>query len=619
MYRKKLLMEFKEMDSDPKQAAILRSIHVRKQRSLTTWMLLTSTTVLLSVVDQSHFGRPLSANSYSPWQQSQRPNTIRVQVNLVPVDVIATTENGRPVTDLKKDDFRIFENGREQEIRHFSIQTLTPAAPEPPPTPAAVGPLDLAPQSARTFLILMGRGFIQRPFGAVDKLIQFVRKDLLPQDRVAVFAYNRATAFTTDHEAIAQVLERYKPIHERIESWFMLRDKSLAAIYGDKTKMPEAVQPEIDKIFAIRNESVARHIPSGQSKDNATMTIDAIKVLEEALIPSSNPSRNEFTKIESDMITDLPFDEFVSTSVATFQDMRNLYTCIRYMRYMPGEKHLLFFTPIGLFLPRLEYEDSLAAYANDARVAIDTFHTGGTFLEEFHPGNSSSALSFSRTFALSSLRSISELTGGRASIRDYVDKALNRVNEGTRAMYLLGYYPKDENWNGKYRRIDVKVRRPGVKVAFRHGYIASERIRSASQEEIMVASRISAALGYAPDVGDIPFQFTVTDVIDALAAPTLRVDVKVDAAKVGLKNVDGIYSGKLHAAAFAADDKGRVVGQNLGEVDIKFIADDYREIMDSGINFSITVPRKSSRQVLKIIVYDPATDRLGSKLQRFGK
>ena len=120
-------------------------------------------------------------------------------------------------------------------------------------------------------------------------------------------------------------------------------------------------------------------------------------------------------------------------------------------------------------------------------------------------------------------------------------------------------------------------------------------------------------------VGDIPFQFTVTDVIDALAAPTLRVDVKVDAAKVGLKNVDGIYSGKLHAAAFAADDKGRVVGQNLGEVDIKFIADDYREIMDSGINFSITVPRKSSRQVLKIIVYDPATDRLGSKLQRFGK
>ena len=58
--------------------------------------------------------------------------------------------------------------------------------------------------------------------------------------------------------------------------------------------------------------------------------------------------------------------------------MQNIYTCIRYMRFMPGEKHLLFFTPDGLFFPRLEYDNGLAAYANDARVAIDTFQTGGT-------------------------------------------------------------------------------------------------------------------------------------------------------------------------------------------------------------------------------------------------
>jgi len=612
MYRKKLLMGFQNMDSDPKQAAILHSIRVRKQRRLVISMLLTSTTVLLSVVDQSHFGRPLSANSYSPWQQSQRPSTIRVQVNLVPVDVIATTSNGRPVTDLKKEDFRIFENGREQEIRHFSIQTLTPAAPEPPPTPATTGPLDLAPQSARTFLILMGSRVVSDdPFGAVDKLIRFVRKDLLPQDRVAVFAYNRATAFTTDHEAIAQVLELYKA-RPRIGAWLRQRDQSLAAIYGSK-EIPKSIQAEIDKIFAIRNESVVRPIPLGQSKDNATMTTDAIKVLEEALIPSSNPSRTDWTKIESNLIADLPFDKFVSTFASTSQDLRSLYTCIRYMRYMPGEKRLLYFSEWGLFLPHLEYEDSLAAYANDARVAIDTFQTAGQIYTEDRN------LNFSHMFALSSLRSISQMTGGLSSIHEYVDKALNRLNEGTRAMYLLGYYPGDENWNGKYRRIDVKVRRPGVKVTFRNGYFASKRVMSASQEEIMVASRISAALGYAPDVGDIPFQCTVTDVFDPLAAPVLRVDIKVDAAKVGLKNVDGTYTGKLHAAVFAGDDKGRVVGQNYGEVDIKFIADDYREIMDSGINFSVTVPRKSSRQVLKIIVYDPATDRLGSKLQRFGK
>lgn len=551
--------------------------------------------------------------------QAQLPaqkGAIRVQVNLVPVDVIATTENGRPVTDLKKEDFQIFENGKQQEIRHFSTQTLTPGPPQPIPPLQVTGPLNLAPQSARTFLILMGGGRIQGPFGAVDKLIQFVRKDLLPQDRVAVFAYDRATAFTTDHEVIAQVLERYKAIHERIESWFEMWSRSLAAIYGSKTKVPEAIRADIDKIFALPGESTARHVPLGRAGSEAAIAKDVDKVTQEALKSPYSPTISELSRLQTNAITDLSFEEFVSTSTATSQDLRNLYNCIRYMRYMPGEKHLLFFTVNGLFFPRLEYGDSLAAYANDARVVIDTFQTGGTYLEEYRPNRPSSAPAFSRTFALSSLRSISELTGGRASIHEYVDKALNRVNEGTRAMYLLGYYPQDENWNGKYRRIDVKVRRPGVKVAFRHGYLASKRAMSASPEEIIIASRISAALGYAPDVGDIPFQSTVTDVFNPLAAPMLRVDVKVDAAKVGLKNVDGVYTGKLHAAAFAADDKGRVAGQNWGAVDINFKADDYRQIMDSGINFSITVPRKSSRQVLKIIVYDPATDRIGSKLLR---
>ena len=59
------------------------------------------------------------------------------------------------------------------------------------------------------------------------------------------------------------------------------------------------------------------------------------------------------------------------------QDLQNIYTAVEYLRYMDGEKHLLLFTENGLFLPRLENDKSLAAMANDARVTIDTFQTGG--------------------------------------------------------------------------------------------------------------------------------------------------------------------------------------------------------------------------------------------------
>lgn len=610
--RRQPAVQFRKMDSDP--MVHLAKLHaVRKDRKRNASRLLVLSIVLfqLAINRESPFYRPLLADSCT-FEQTQPP--IRVQVNLVPVDVIATNENGRPATDLKQADFQIFENGKQQEIRHFSIQALTPQKPEPAQPLSAAGPLNLAPQSARTFLILMGRGRIQSPFGAVDALIRFVRKDLLPQDRLALFAYNRATAFTTDHEVIAQILERYKTIHERIESWFEIRmngsaaGPSLAAIYG--SNMPALFQVEVDKIFALPKESMARQIPSGPVRPTAALAKDADRVVNEAMKSPFSPTSSELSRLEADAITDLDFNDFVSTHAATSLDMQNLYACIRYLRFMPGEKHLMFFTPDGLFFPRLEYDNSLAAYANDARVAIDTFQTGGTTL---------AARGFSRVFAISSLRNISELTGGRASIRQDIGKALARINEGTRMVYLLGYYPKDDNWNGKYRRIEVKVRRPGIQVAFRHGYFASERVRSYNPEEVIASSRISAALGYAPDIGDLPFTMNAVAGVDPLGPPQIRVDVQVDAAKVGLKIIEGSYDGRLHAAVFSADNQGRVIGQNWGTVDIKFAADDYPEIMQSGIRFSITVPSKASRQVLKVIVYDPGSDRLGSKRFSFNK
>jgi VWFA-related protein len=590
------------MDSDSERAAILHPVRVGRQTRLSTWMFLATITLLSVPEQQAHFGRPLPANSYSHDQQSQCPGTIRVQVNLVPVDVIVTDANGQIVTNLKQEDFRIFENGKQQEIRHFSTQTLAPESSQPIPPLRATGPLDLAPQSARTFLILMGRGRIQRPFGAVDQLIRFVRKDLLPQDRVAVFAYNRATAFTSDHDAIVQVLERYKLIHERIESWFEIRMKGLAAIYGPT--IPDSYQTEINKIFATSNE-LARHVPIEKTRDSKQMAKDAKAVMDEALIPGWSPTRDEFTKLESDAITDLPFDEFATTYSAANQDMQNLYACIRYMRFMQGEKHLLYFTPDGLFLPRLDYENGLAAFANDARVAIDTFQTGGTPF----------AANASRVFAISSLRNISELTGGRASIREDIGKFLSRVNEGTRMTYLLGYYPNDVNWNGKYRRIDVKVNRPGLKVAFRHGYFASATVRSYNREELLAFDRMSAALRYASDLGDIPFVFSAN--WEPVGQPQIKVDIQVDAGKIGLKLIDGHYVGKLYAAVFATDSKGNAVGDNWGTVDIDFAVEKYQEMINAGIRFSVPVPYKIAKPSLKIIMYDTGSDRLGSRRHQF--
>ena len=63
-------------------------------------------------------------------QRPAPPGTIRVRVRLIPVDVIVTDQQNRPVADLKQEDFQVFENGQEQQIRHFSVEKLAASPAE---------------------------------------------------------------------------------------------------------------------------------------------------------------------------------------------------------------------------------------------------------------------------------------------------------------------------------------------------------------------------------------------------------------------------------------------------------------------------------------------------------
>jgi hypothetical protein len=147
-----------------------------------------------------------------PTAQERAPGTIRVRITLVPINVVVTDQTDRPVTDLKASDFTILEDGVRQQVSHFALQTLA-ATTDAPARPATallrrIATAELTPERRRTFLIVLGRGRLQQPSKGIDGLLQFVRTRLLPQDVVAVFVYNRATDFTTDHERVAQVVVR---------------------------------------------------------------------------------------------------------------------------------------------------------------------------------------------------------------------------------------------------------------------------------------------------------------------------------------------------------------------------------------------------------------------------
>ena len=148
--------------------------------------------------------------------QEQRP-VFRGGTIVVPLTVTVVDAKGAPVKDLTASDFTVIENKSVREIVNFFPQDFVPGpAPVGDVLPVRARDDGVKPQTRRTFLIVLGYGPIEHPTNAIEGAIDLVQNRLLPQDAVAVMGFHRTTVFTTDHQRIAQVLERYRKEHEKI-------------------------------------------------------------------------------------------------------------------------------------------------------------------------------------------------------------------------------------------------------------------------------------------------------------------------------------------------------------------------------------------------------------------
>ena len=54
----------------------------------------------------------------------QPPVTFRVEVNYVEVDAIVTDAQGNPISNLTKNDFEVYEDGKKQDVAAFSLVNI---------------------------------------------------------------------------------------------------------------------------------------------------------------------------------------------------------------------------------------------------------------------------------------------------------------------------------------------------------------------------------------------------------------------------------------------------------------------------------------------------------------
>ncbi len=143
--------------------------------------------------------------------QSKAPFQLKATSSLVVVRVVVRDAQGKPVENLKKEDFKLFDRGKEQSIEQFDVETSpTPspsstapqgqAAVPPPPMPGRFMAFYFDDLNTSDSDMIQGRE-------AAD---HYLTANLQPQDRVAIFTSQEMLSdFTSDptqiHEALLKL------------------------------------------------------------------------------------------------------------------------------------------------------------------------------------------------------------------------------------------------------------------------------------------------------------------------------------------------------------------------------------------------------------------------------
>ena len=171
---------------------------------------------------------------------AQQP-TFRSSVDLVTIDVVATTANGAPVPNLTADDFEVFEDGVAQQVQTFQFVDLSGASAVRP-LPPGIASNEVEPGGL--FVVVIDELGLQ-----VDDIAQarrtaerFFKETLLPNDYVAIIRSGTASGFflTSDRTLALNTIPQARGLRERnlgLESagWRRNHDRSAASRYRGAT------------------------------------------------------------------------------------------------------------------------------------------------------------------------------------------------------------------------------------------------------------------------------------------------------------------------------------------------------------------------------------------------
>lgn len=521
------------------------------------------------------------------------PATFKVRVNNVLVRVVVRDLHGKVVSNLKKEDFQLYDGRKLQTINSFATETPSTHAVPLTTSPAPVSSSSEADPAAVKAAALPQR-FVSMVFDDVHMVMEdavFVRDSatrffsaLAPSDRVAMYTTSGQLTqdFTDDHSLLAKALLGIVPRPLTMHT---------------SSDCPDMTYYEAD-LIANKNDLQALAVASDETlqcafKGDRTMQAAAQSMAQAAAQRAISEGDNE-----------------------TEYAYRHLEEIIRRMTSLPGQRILVLVSP-GFIPSTLQYEASqMVDRATRANVVINTIDERGLYVPDLMGDISNPPNDGIRTAGYKSLYRVSaqgaqeavlaELADGTGGTfyhnRNDVDEAMREAGAAPAVSYVLGFSPQNLKFDGRFHTLRVALTsREKFNIQARHGYFAP---RSAADPAEVAKEEIREALFSQEEVHDIPVdlqtQYFKKDQAEARLAVLTHLDVKgIRFRKASDRNND-----QLTIVTGIFDENGQYVTGVQKTIDMKLRDTTYERLSRSGLTVKSSFDVKPGTYMVRLVVRD---------------
>jgi len=423
----------------------------------------------------------------------EQDEVIRVRSNEVRLDVVVKDKKGRPIRDLKASDFEILEDGVPQKVESFRFVSRETSQVnseskdgKSPDVPSTTTPAPARRTTPAVTALVFDRLSPEARALARKAGLAYAQEGMATGGFTGVFGIDQALRTVQNFTDDAQLV---KDAVESVTGTAISNYNSNAGKMRDNTERGAVLEQQIAAATGAASAAGAAQDSAGAAAASADAGQASIQ--------------QKFLEMETQM---LDHYERLERDQQGFATINSLLAVISPMQNLPGRKTIIFFSE-GLKLPPsvVQKFPSVINAANRANVSIYSIDAAGLRTEA---GTTEAARELNsiagaamaqqargsergsngpylralernedllRFDPRSGLGSLSDQTGGFL-IHDTNDlvSGIHRIDDDMNGYYFLTYVPRNKEYDGRFRRISVKVGRSNVEVQSRQGYYAVE-------------------------------------------------------------------------------------------------------------------------------------------------